>query len=187
MAKGKSGKSKKSDAGPKPKVKPKATHRRDDHKGMRVIIRILGTDVDGEKAVRTAITRVKGVGHTFANAICKAAKIDPKKKVGSFTESEIARLEEVIKDPIKAGVPVWLVNRRRDLEDGADKHMASADVIVSKKFDIKRLIDKKTYKGVRHMLGLPVRGQRTRSSFRRGKTVGVIRKSARQQQSGKKK
>ena len=128
MAKGKSGKSKKGGKASKAKAKPKATpkpkttYKRPEHKGMRVIIRNLGTDVDGEKAVRTVIKRVKEVSHTFANAICKADKIGPRKKVGSFTESEIARLEEVIKDPIKAGVPVWLVNRRRDLEDGKDKN-----------------------------------------------------------------
>ena len=58
-------------------------------------------------------------------------------------------------------------------------HVSSHDVDVTRKFDVQRMIDKKTYKGVRHMLGLPVRGQRTRSSFRRGRTVGVIRKSVR--------
>ena len=47
----------------------------------------------------------------------------------------------------------------------------------AKKFDIQRMVDLKTYKGIRHMLGLPVRGQRTRSSFRKGRVVGVVRKA----------
>ncbi len=158
-----------------------------ERRGTRVLIRVLGTDLDGEKNVMQAILKIKGVSHSFAKAVCVAAKIDPKKKLGSFTESEISELEDALKDPVKIGVPRWILNRRMDIETGKDMHMTSSDVPVSRKFDIQRKIDKKTYKGVRHMLGLPVRGQRTKSSFRRGKTVGVVRKAVRQQQSPKKK
>ena len=172
MAKGKTAKV-------EPGAKTKGGSDQREKKGMRVVIRVLGTDVDGEKSVRTAILKIKGVGHSFANAICKAADINPNKKLGSFTESEIARLEEVINDPTKVGLPAWTLNRRKDIESGKDMHVSSSDVDVSKKFDVQRMVDKKSYKGVRHMLGLPVRGQRTRSSFRRGRTVGVIRKSVR--------
>ena len=63
---------------------------------MKVVIRILGTDVDGEKPLRHALLRVKGVGHSYANAIIKAAKLDPNAKLGSFSESEIKELEERI-------------------------------------------------------------------------------------------
>lgn len=162
------------------KAAPKPTRKERGEKGrMRVVVRVLGTDLDGEKSVKHAILKIKGVGHTFAKAICEAAGIDPNKKLGSFTESEIDELEKVIKEPMKYGIPLWLVNRRKDIETGKDTHVSSTDVDVVRKFDIKRMIDKKTYKGVRHMLGLPVRGQRTRSSFRKGKTVGVVRKSAR--------
>jgi small subunit ribosomal protein S13 len=65
------------------------------------------------------------------------------------------------------------------VESGIDMHMSGSDVDVTRKFDVQRMVDKKTYKGVRHMLGLPVRGQRTKSSFRKGRTVGVVRKAAR--------
>jgi len=71
------------------------------------------------------------------------------------------------------------VNRRKDLESGTDIHLSGQDVDIGRRFDIQRLVDAKTYKGVRHMLGLPVRGQRTRSSFRKGRVVGVVRKSVR--------
>lgn len=158
----------------------------EEKRRMRVVIRVLGTDLDGEKGVKTAILKIKGVNHTFANAICKAAKIDPSKKLGSFAESEIKELEKAISNPIEYGIPIWIVNRRKDVETGKDMHVSSSGVIVSKKFDVQRMIDKKIYKGVRHMLGLPVRGQRTRSSFRKGKTVGVVRKSARIAGAGKK-
>jgi len=161
------------------KEKNKVPKGKNEVRRMRVIVRVLGTDLDGEKDIVHAILKIKGVSHSFANAICTAAKIDSHKKLGSFTESEIAELEKAIKDPLEVGVPVWIVNRRKDIEVGKDLHVSSSDVDVARKFDVQRMIDKKTYKGVRHMLGLPVRGQRTRSSFRHGRTVGVIRKSVR--------
>ncbi len=66
--------------------------------------------------------------------------------------------------------------------------MTGPELDVTKKFDIQGKIDIKSYKGTRHMFGLPVRGQRTRSSFRKGKIVGVVRKSVRiiQEKKGKK-
>lgn len=171
---------KKEEVGEKPSKGKKEKQR------MRVIVRVLGTDLDGDKKVVHAILKIKGVSYSFANAICTAAKIDPNKKLGSFTESEIAELERAIKKPLEIGVPVWIVNRRKDLESGENLHVSSSDVDVTRKFDTQRMIDKKTYKGVRHMLGLPVRGQRTRSSFRRGRAVGVVRKSVRLAATGKK-
>jgi small subunit ribosomal protein S13 len=146
---------------------------------MRVLVRVLGTDLDGEKSVGHAILKIKGISHTYGQAILKAAKIDSRTKLGAFTESELISLENAIKDPLKLGVPVWILNRRRDIETGKDMHMSSSDVDVAEKFDIQRMVDKKSYKGQRHMLGLPVRGQRTRSSFRKGHAVGVVRKSVR--------
>jgi small subunit ribosomal protein S13 len=160
-------------------AKTKAQSRAKEMKSMRVIVRVLGTDLDGEKSVSHAILRIKGVSYSFANALCKAANIDPHKKLGSFTESELAELEKAIKEPSSIGIPLWIENRRKDNESGKDLHVSGTDVDVAKKFDIQRMVDQKTYKGVRHMLGLPVRGQRTRSSFRHGKAVGVVRKSVR--------
>ena len=154
-------------------------------KRAKVVIRILGTDVDGEKPIFKSLTKIKGVSHSFAKALCKTGNIDPKSKLGSYTESQIAELEELIKNPIEHGIPSWLVNRRRDHDTNENKHMTSSDIDMTRKFDIKRLIEKKSYKGVRHMLGLPVRGQRTKSSFRKGKTVGVVRKANRPQPKGK--
>ena len=153
-------------------------------KATRRIIRLLATDIDGDLNVMGAMRKIKGVNFMFANAVCNVMGIDKKKKVGELSQDELKSIEDFIKNP---QIPGWLLNRRRDIETGKDMHMTSSDVPVSKKFDIQRKIDKKIYKGVRHMLGLPVRGQRTRSSFRRGKTVGVVRKAVRQQQSTKKK
>jgi len=80
-----------------------------------------------------------------------------------------------LKNPQKYGIPSFVYNRRRDPESGVDRHLVGPDVKIMESFDIKREIELKTYKGFRHMQGLPVRGQKTRSHFRKGRTVGVLR------------
>ena len=164
----------------KEKEKPKPK----EEKRLLVLVRVLGADLDGEKSVGHAILDIKGVSHSFVKAICTAAKVDMTRKLGSFTEAEIAELEAAIKDPAKLGLPEWVMNRRRDVETGATMHMSGSDVDMAEKFDIQRMVDAKSYKGVRHMLGLPVRGQRTRASFRHNKAVGVVKKSIRMAQAG---
>ena len=65
-------------------------------------------------------------------------------------------------------------NRRFDRDDGTNKHYFGTDLDLAKEFDIKRYKKIRSYKGLRHALGQPVRGQRTRSHFRRkGKSIGV--------------
>ncbi|MEM5882662.1 MAG: 30S ribosomal protein S13 [Candidatus Aenigmatarchaeota archaeon] len=143
------------------------------------IVRILNTDLDGEKQLMYALKGIKGVSFTFSKAVCEASGINPRTKLGNLKEEEIQKIEKIIKDPLSYGIPFYLLNRRKDRETGKDVHLSGANVEIQRKFDIQRMIDLKTYKGIRHMLGLPVRGQRTRSSFRKGRVVGVIRKSVR--------
>ena len=69
-----------------------------------------------------------------------------------------------------------MVNRRRDPYDGVSRHVVGNELVLTVKQDIERLKRIRCYRGIRHELGLPVRGQRTRSTFRKGKTVGVQRK-----------
>ncbi|MEM5834933.1 MAG: 30S ribosomal protein S13 [Candidatus Aenigmatarchaeota archaeon] len=145
-------------------------------KKAKAIVRVAGTDLEGEKQAWIALKKIKGIGFTMSRAICKAAGIDPKIKLKDLDEKQIEKIEEVIKDPGKFGIPPFLFNRRKDLETGKDLHLTSSELEIAKKLDIQRMIDLKTYKGIRHMLGLPVRGQRTRSSFRKGRTVGVVRR-----------
>lgn len=144
---------------------------------IREIVRVAGTSLDGEKTVVRAFKKIKGISHAMAKAICEVSALDPNTKLGSLTEEHIRGLEDVIKDPMKFGIPVWMVNRRKDPESGKDLHISGPDIDVSTKFDIKEAVDIKSYRGVRHMFGQPVRGQRTRSSFRKGRTVGVVRKA----------
>ncbi|MBN2330464.1 MAG: 30S ribosomal protein S13, partial [Candidatus Aenigmarchaeota archaeon] len=100
------------------------------------------------------------------------------KRVGDLSEGELKRIEDIIANPGKHGISPWLCNRRSDPEDGADKHLISAQLELRRKMDINELKKRKCYRGVRHIIGLPVRGQRTRSSFRKAATVGVSRVKA---------
>ncbi len=145
----------------------------------RLIIRVGGTDLDGEKPVMRALRKIKGIGVVISKAICLAAKINPSTKLGTLSESEISNLENVIKNPVNFNIPPFLFNRRRDPATGTDMHLTSSDLDISRRFDIQKYINLRTYRGWRHMLGQPVRGQRTRSTSRTtGMAVGVIKKVA---------
>lgn len=145
----------------------------------QLIIRVAGTDLDGGKPVGRALRKIKGIGVVTSKAICLAAKISPLTKLGTLTESEISNLENAIKNPMNFNLPSFLVNRRRDPTTGVDMHLTSSDLDIARRFDVQRYIDLRTYRGWRHMLGQPVRGQRTRSTFRvTGMTVGVMKRAA---------
>jgi len=143
---------------------------------VKGIIRIAGTDIKGEKQLFQSLLKIKGVGGVLANAICKIHGFDRNRKVGTLNPEEIKKIEDTLKNPAKFGIPPWILNRRRDLETGENRHLIGVDLTFVQQQDIKRMINIKSYKGVRHMYGLPVRGQRTRSSFRKGRSVGVVRK-----------
>lgn len=152
-----------------------------EEKELRAIVRVAATDLDGEKPLINALKGIKGVSHMMSKAVCTVSGFDPNTKLGALTETDIQKLEGIIKDPLNFGIPFWAANRRKDIGTGRDLHITGPDLDMVKRFDVQRMIDMKSYKGVRHMLGLPVRGQRTRSSFRKGRVVGVIRKTVRMQ------
>ncbi len=137
----------------------------------KTLVRIMSTDIPGSKRVYAGLTRIKGVSWSFANALCKKIGINKNKKTEELKKEEIEKIEEFIKNP---ELPSFLLNRRKDLETGEDKHLSISDLDLVKSFDIKRLKKIKSYRGKRHSVGLPVRGQRTKAHFRRkGKAVGV--------------
>lgn len=139
------------------------------------MIRILATDIEGGMQLYPGLAKIKGVSWGLSNAVCNALKYDKRKKIGSLKETDIKKISEFIKNP---KVPKYLLNRRQDFDSGEDKHLVSSDLELQKDFDLKRLKKIKTYRGFRHMAGLPSRGQRTKSNFRknRGKSVGIKKK-----------
>ena len=161
---------KEAEAKPKPEKKPSKG-------GGRKIVRVGGKDLDGDMTVRRALPNIPGVGAMFANAISEVCGFADK-TVGELNEDQLKKLKEILEDPSKYDIPSWLYNRRFDPEDGKDVHLISAQLDLRRKMDINELKKRKCYRGVRHIIGLPVRGQRTRSSFRRAATVGVSRVKA---------
>jgi small subunit ribosomal protein S13 len=142
----------------------------------KVFFRNLRSQVDGNAKIEHGLTQIRGVGRRFAQAVVKVAEIDPNTRVGVISEKDIARIEEIILKPVENGIPEWMVNRKKDLRTGEDLHLIGNPLEITVKRDIDRMKRIKSYKGVRHHLGLKVRGQKTKSTGRHGLVIGVIRK-----------
>jgi small subunit ribosomal protein S13 len=142
---------------------------------FRHLVRVSGVVLDGNLDVVRALTRIKGIGPRISTSVVKAVDLEPNIKLGNLDDSDIERIESGIKDLDKS-LPGWMLNRQRDMYTGKNLHFVGPDLEMVKREDINLQRGLKSYKGIRHSLGLPVRGQRTRTSFRRGTTVGVRRK-----------
>jgi small subunit ribosomal protein S13 len=143
------------------------------------IVRMAGKDLSGEKKVQLALTDIKGVSFSYARAAALVAGIDPSMKLGDLSKEQVEQLENVLKNPSQYGFPSWMLNRRKDYETGKDIHLIGPDVDITIRSDIGRERRIRSRRGIRHELGLPVRGQRTRTTGRKGLTVGVKRKEVR--------
>lgn len=139
-----------------------------EDKNFKYLVRVANTDLDGKKSTLYALTKIKGVSVMFANGICALAKVDKTQKAGTLSDEEIVRINEQIKKV--ESFPSWMLNRQKDYTTGENTHLLDADLVFTKDNDLKRLKMIKSYKGLRHQAGLPVRGQRTKSNFRRTKT-----------------
>ncbi|HLB51662.1 30S ribosomal protein S13 [candidate division WWE3 bacterium RIFCSPHIGHO2_12_FULL_38_15] len=121
--------------------------------------RIAGVDIPNEKRIETALTYVYGIGPTLSKRILSEAGISLDTRVKDLTESDIASIRSKITE---MSIPVEGELRR----------------VVSQ--NIRRLQEIGSYRGLRHKLGLPTRGQRTRSNARtrkgKRKTVGGMKK-----------
>ncbi|MHA1677122.1 MAG: 30S ribosomal protein S13 [Candidatus Njordarchaeales archaeon] len=134
----------------------------------RDLVRIASIDIRGDQPILFALSRIKGVGHNLARVILKRADIPNDKLVGFLDEEEIEKIEKILSDPVSYGIPAWMLNRQRDLDTGKDLHYIGSDLILRTRRDIEIMIRMKCWKGVRHSLGLKVRGQKTRTTGRKG-------------------
>lgn len=120
--------------------------------------RIAGVDIPRDKRVEIALTYIYGIGPTTAKHLVEKTQINPDTRVRNLTEDEVNRLRTTIDTDVTV--------------EGDLRRQVS--------MNIKRLVEIKCYRGIRHQRGLPVHGQRTRTNARtrRGtrKTVGVRRK-----------
>ena len=118
--------------------------------------RIVGVDLPRNKRGDIALTYIYGIGRSSALAILKKASVDVNKKVQEWTDDEVAS--------IRAGV-------------GAE-YKVEGELRTEVQLHIKRLMDIGCYRGIRHRLGLPVRGQSTKNNARtrKGKKKPVANK-----------
>ncbi len=157
----------------KAKEKPKAIQ-----KAVKAgnIIRLAETNIDASKPVRDSIRAIRGISFMLANAISNVTGLNSK-RIADLTEDEKKKLEDVIYNPGKYSIPVWMFNRRNEPATGRDMHIIASQLQLTRQMDINEMKKLKSYKGVRHSLGLPVRGQRTRNTGRtKGGAVGVRKK-----------
>ncbi len=143
----------------------------------RHILRIMGTDVPGTLKTSYAIAQIKGVSFSLSNAILKKAEVNPDLRVGFLTESDLSKIENVIRELSKSSVPTWLFNRRKDSDSGKDMHLLSADLVLRTKTDIDEAKNIRSWRGYRHAYSLKVRGQHTKTTGRAGKALGVKKKT----------
>ena len=120
--------------------------------------RIIGVDIPGEKRIDIALRYIYGIGPVNALAILEKAKIDPSIRAKNLDEQQMAQIVHAIQD---------------------GKYVIEGDLRRELGMNLKRLQGIKCYRGVRHLRGLPVRGQRTQTNARTRKgprkTVGVQR------------
>lgn len=116
--------------------------------------RISGVTIPSDKQVQIALTYVYGIGPKFASNILVAAKVEPTVRVKDLTDAEVSRIQDFI-------------NENYTVEGELQRIVAG---------NIKRLKDINAYRGLRHKMGLPSRGQRTKTNARtrrgRKSTVG---------------
>nr|SVE75527.1 EOG090X0JV9 [Daphnia dolichocephala] len=140
------------------------------------ILRILNTNIDGKIKIMFAVTSIKGVGRRYANVVLKKADIDLTKRAGELSEEEVEKLITIMANPRQYKIPDWFLNRQKDNKDGKFSQVTSNMLENKLREDLERLKKIRAHRGLRHYWGLRVRGQHTKTTGRRGRTVGVSKK-----------
>merc|ERR1712222_253252 len=137
------------------------------------ILRVLNTWVDGKTSIMFALTSIKGIGRRYANLCLKKADISLSRRAGELNEEEVEKLITIMQNPRQYKIPDWFLNRQRDIKDGKTTQVM-ANILDNKlREDLKRL---KKIRAHRHYWGLRVRGQHTKTTGHKGKTVEVSKK-----------
>ncbi|XP_058128635.1 small ribosomal subunit protein uS13 [Anopheles ziemanni] len=140
------------------------------------ILRVLSTNIDGKRTVPIALTAIKGVGRRYAHVVLKKADVDPFKRAGECSDEEVEKIITIISNPRHYKIPDWFLNRQKDIIDGKYMQLTSSNIDSKLREDLERLKRIHAHRGMRHYWGLRVRGQHTKTTGRRGRTVGVSKK-----------
>ena len=146
------------------------------------IVRLHGSNLDGTKLLPYALCDLKGIGIRVSKTMIKKLGLNPSLRLGTLSEADVRRLEEILDNPASGGIPNWMLNRRKDLVTGKDVHLLGSDLTLRVRDDIDLMKETRSWKGNRHARGLKVRGQRTKTTARKGRSVGVSRSRVQQQQ-----
>ena len=165
------GKRKESDE-KKPGSAPATEKKSDD---FRYIVRLVNTDLDGNKDLVIALSGIKGVGLRTAEIIVRMAGMPRDVKIGDLPDEKTDELEKLVQE-YSEKAPHWAVNRQHDWSSGADLHLVGTEVELNNRDDVNVMRMIRCYKGVRHETGQKVRGQRTRANGRSGLTLGVMKR-----------
>merc|ERR1712113_676371 len=133
------------------------------------ILRILNTNVEGKRSVVFALTKIKGLGRRFADLICKKAEVDVNKRAGELTADEIEKIVAIIQNPQQFKIPVWFLNRQKDFKTGKNSQLVANNLQAKLRDDLERMKKIRIHRGLRHWMGLRVRGQHTKTTGRRGR------------------
>uniref|UniRef100_A0A2P2HVR6 Small ribosomal subunit protein uS13 n=1 Tax=Hirondellea gigas TaxID=1518452 RepID=A0A2P2HVR6_9CRUS len=140
------------------------------------ILRLMNTNIDGRRKVMFAMTAIKGVGRRYSNIVLKKADIDLTKRAGELSEEEVEKIVTIMCNPRQYKIPDWFLNRQKDIKDGKYSQILSSNLETKLREDLERLKKIRAHRGLRHYWGLRVRGQHTKTTGRRGRTVGVSKK-----------
>ena len=149
-------------------------------KEFNYIVRLHGSNLDGTKLLPYAITDLKGVGIRVARTMVKKLGLDPSERLGNLSDGDVRKIEGILDNPSSHGIPLWMLNRRKDPQTGLDRHLLASDLTLAQREDIDIMRETRSWKGERHARGLKVRGQHTKTGARKGRSVGVSRASIRQ-------
>ena len=148
-----------------------------------VIVRILGTDIKANMSLLYGFSKIKGVSHTFSNALCHILNLNKDQKISDLSEEDIEKVEKYLTSENKEEIPKWMFNNQREYTSGKDLHITGKELDFAKIQQQRRLMKTRNLRALRTKLKLPIRGQRTRANFRRSKTLAAIKAK---QQGGKK-
>jgi len=142
------------------------------------ILRVMNTNIDGRRKIAFALTAIKGVGRRYAHVVCKKANVDVMKRAGELSDDEVEKVVTIMSNPRQYKIPDWFLNRQKDIKDGKFSQAMSNTLDSKIREDLERLKKIRAHRGLRHFWGLRVRGQHTKTTGRRGRTVGVSKKKA---------
>ncbi len=176
---------KKEKKGKQPAKEDEPSKKKEHDENFNYIIRVVNTDINGESNIVQGLTQIKGIGRHMATFIADTAGVDRKLKFGNLPEPEIEKLKEVLEN-IDEYAPAWMLNYQKDIYTGEDMHLISTDVTSRLRDDVNMMKMIRSYRGVRHELGLKVRGQRSSSNGRKGLALGVSKRREAPASTGKK-